>query len=348
LTGIEGLLKTLWRALPAVAVVLAGLALCGPAGAANVTVGPSLAGSWEASACVQPWCTFVNTAVEGPGRTASSPVDGAIVGFSVVGGSTAGSYRVRTGSQLAELGFDFAKAGPPVPVVPNAGIQSYETLLPVTKGQSIALGVGGGASMAFREGGHYTEWIRELPDSGESPGQAGWPENVGYNVEIQPAPTIADLSATSGPLGGGTEVTITGTDLEGATAVAFGGTPVARIAADSETRIKVEAPPSAKAASVAVTVTTVAGKAVGPRFSYGQAGPTSSGEGSSTPRWVVPKLKGKLLKAAKAALAKAHCGLGKVTRAGGATTKTGKVSSQGPQPGKKLAAGAKVKVTLRP
>jgi IPT/TIG domain/PASTA domain len=335
-------------ALPA-AVALAVLGLCGPAEAANVTLGPSLSGAWEAAPCAKPWCTFVNTEASGTGKPLVAPVDGAVVGFSVVGGSTAGSYRIRTASELGDgLEFEFNRLGTPVAAVPNAGIQSYSTLMPVTAGQSIGLGVSKGASMAFSPGGHYVEWVRELPESGPSLVQADWPESVGYDVEIQPAPTITGLSATFGPMAGGTAVTLTGADLEGATSVTFGGIPATRFNAVSASRITAVPPPSPKAATVPITVTTAAGKGTGPGFTYlapGEAPPKGS---PSTARCVVPNLKGKKLAAAKKVLVKARCELGKVTKLGGATTRTGKVAKQSPKPGAKLAAGAKVNTTLKP
>jgi uncharacterized delta-60 repeat protein len=61
---------------------------------------------------------------------------------------------------------------------------------------------------------------------------------------------------------------------------------------------------------------------------------------------IVPKVKGKTLKAAKRAIKRAHCSVGKVTRAYSAKVKRGRVISQKPKPGRKLAAGAKVKLTL--
>jgi uncharacterized delta-60 repeat protein len=67
---------------------------------------------------------------------------------------------------------------------------------------------------------------------------------------------------------------------------------------------------------------------------------------SPTPSCVVPKLKGKTLKAAKRAIRRAHCSLGKVTRAYSAKVKRGRVLAQKPKPGRKLAAGAKVRLTL--
>jgi uncharacterized delta-60 repeat protein len=59
---------------------------------------------------------------------------------------------------------------------------------------------------------------------------------------------------------------------------------------------------------------------------------------------VVPKLKGKTLRAAKLAIRKASCSVGKVTKAFSATVKKGRVIYQTPKPGKKLATGAKVKL----
>jgi beta-lactam-binding protein with PASTA domain len=61
---------------------------------------------------------------------------------------------------------------------------------------------------------------------------------------------------------------------------------------------------------------------------------------------VVPKLKSKTLRAAKRAIGKAHCSVGKVTRAFSAKVKKGRVLSQKPKPATKLAAGSKVRLTL--
>jgi hypothetical protein len=61
---------------------------------------------------------------------------------------------------------------------------------------------------------------------------------------------------------------------------------------------------------------------------------------------IVPKVKGKTLKAAKKKLRAAHCRLGTVTKERGVTAVTGKVVKQRPKPGKVLAAGAKVRVKL--
>jgi uncharacterized delta-60 repeat protein len=64
------------------------------------------------------------------------------------------------------------------------------------------------------------------------------------------------------------------------------------------------------------------------------------------PLCIVPKVKGKTLKAAKRSIKRAHCSVGKVTRAFSAKVKRGRVLSQKPKPGRKLAAGSKVRLTL--
>ncbi len=46
---------------------------------------------------------------------------------------------------------------------------------------------------------------------------ARWSDTV-----VAPSPTVTSISPTTGPAGGGTSVTITGTNLSGATAVDFG------------------------------------------------------------------------------------------------------------------------------
>jgi subtilase family serine protease len=66
---------------------------------------------------------------------------------------------------------------------------------------------------------------------------------------------------------------------------------------------------------------------------------------SSAPVCLVPKVKGKTLRAAKTALTQAHCSKGRVTKKY-ARVKKGHVISQRPKPGTSLAAGAKVNLLV--
>jgi len=99
---------------------------------------------------------------------------------------------------------------------------------------------------------------------------------------------ITGVSPHSGPAAGGTPVTITGTNLSGATGVSFGGRG-GTITADSSTQITATSP--AGSGTVNITVTTPAGTSaatVSDEFTYAVPAPTvtgvrpSSGSGGTT------------------------------------------------------------------
>lgn len=72
------------------------------------------------------------------------------------------------------------------------------------------------------------------------------------------APTVTGISPTSGPIAGGTTVTITGTNFTGATAVKFGSTNTAVFTVNSATQITATAP-ARSAGVVDITVSTAGG-----------------------------------------------------------------------------------------
>jgi hypothetical protein len=81
-------------------------------------------------------------------------------------------------------------------------------------------------------------------------------------VDVTPAaaasvPTVTAVIASSGPTTGGQGVTVTGTNLAGATAVDFGSTAVTTIASNTATSVTVTEP--AGTGTVNVTVTTPGG-----------------------------------------------------------------------------------------
>ncbi|MFI0714391.1 IPT/TIG domain-containing protein [Streptomyces inhibens] len=98
----------------------------------------------------------------------------------------------------------------------------------------------------------------------------GTADDLSYTYVDQP--TILALSPLSGPTAGGTEVTITGTNLATTQSVTFGGTP-APFVVISGTSISVVTPPGADG-PVDVTVTTTGGSATSAgAFTY-TAGPS--------------------------------------------------------------------------
>ncbi|MFE7802524.1 ice-binding family protein [Nocardia sp. NPDC057440] len=82
-----------------------------------------------------------------------------------------------------------------------------------------------------------------------------------------PAPTLTSISPGSGSAAGGTAVVLTGTNLTGATAVSFGGTPATSFTVNSSTQITAVTP-AHSAGTVSVTVTTAGGTSNSVAFTY--------------------------------------------------------------------------------
>lgn len=71
------------------------------------------------------------------------------------------------------------------------------------------------------------------------------------NFQVSPPPTIASFTPSSGKVG--SQVTLTGANLTGATALTFGGTPATQIAVNSPTQITATVPAGAGAGTLQVT-----------------------------------------------------------------------------------------------
>jgi hypothetical protein len=278
--------------------------------------------------------TFFNAALPEKGVNLTSPVNGAIVRWRVFG-AEGGPFYLRV---LHATGTGaYSASGTSNPATPSGpGLQTFAANLPVRVGDLIGI-----------DPSHDTDTIGIADVAGASFGQIFPPpfdgatvpasgieegKEVELSAEVQPTPAIDSLTPEYGPVAGGTAVKITGTDFNAASAVRFGETPAAGFTVDSDTQITATAPKSVEVQPVDVTVTTVAGTSPtvrSDRFYY---------EGCA-----VPKLKGKSLKQVKKALHRADCTLGKVKRRKGAH---GRAIGQRPKPGKVLAPGSKVRVTL--
>ncbi|MFF4483233.1 IPT/TIG domain-containing protein [Streptomyces sp. NPDC001520] len=79
-------------------------------------------------------------------------------------------------------------------------------------------------------------------------------------------PTLTGAAPALGPLTGGTTVTLTGTNLLGATAVRFGATPASSFTVVSATQITAVAPPGS--GTVQITVVTPGGTSNGVPYTY--------------------------------------------------------------------------------
>jgi hypothetical protein len=282
--------------------------------------------------------TFFNAALPEKGVNLTSPVDGAIVRWRVLG-AEGGPFFLRV---LHATGTGaYSASGTSNAATPSsAELQTFPANLPVKAGDLIGvdpshatdkIGVAEVAGASFGK-------IFPPPFDGATVPASGILEGkeIELSAEVQPTPAIDSLAPEYGPVAGGTAVKITGTDFNAASAVEFGETPAAGFTVDSDTQITATAPKSAKVGAVDVTVTTIAGTSpVGKadRFYF---------EGCR-----VPKLKGKKLRAAKKALYRADCKLGKVQRRTVSNSKARhKVIKQSPKPGKVLASGSKVRIVL--
>lgn len=282
--------------------------------------------------------TLFNTTLPEKGANLVSPVDGAIVRWRVQGAS-GGPFFLRV---LHPTGTGAYKAtgtsGAAIPA--NEGLQTFTTNLTVKAGDLIGIDPTSGTDkigIAGEVAGANYATIFPPPFDGAivPPSSTESGKEIELSAEVQPTPEITKVSPSTGPVGGGTKVTITGTDFNAASAVKFGEIPAATYQVDSEDQITATAPRSTKVANVDITVTTVAGTSAATRFD------TFSYKGCA-----VPNLNGKTLRVAKNRLRSANCKLGTVGKVKRPAVKRGKVVAQNPKPGKVLAPGAKVNLKL--
>ena len=291
------------RKLPLVVLssLILGLAVsAAPAGAANLTVGPSVEGpAYTPVNCGGKSCTYVNTSVSGLGAHAVSPVSGEIVGWQMYGNTAGAQYRLRVMTPLGPEKYEItASGGVETPI--TAYNASFPTALPIAAGQTIGLDMEEFAPIGIAYpllGSASISWVPTPLDGLAPPPSAAMPEQqVAFNAEIQPAPTVASLDVASGPLAGGTAVTLSGADFKGVTAVSFGA-KAATFTVKSEGEIAATAPAAAAPGLVPVTVTTNAGTGSAQTFAYQAPTPLPIVVPAAT--CTVPKLKGRSLKTSK-------------------------------------------------
>jgi hypothetical protein len=281
--------------------------------------------------------TLFNTALPEKGANLASPVTGAIVRWRMQD-AAGGPFFLRV---LRPNGSGaYTAVGTSNPATPSgSGLQTFTANLPVHAGDLIGVDPTSGTDkvgVAEAAGASYG-FVFPPPFDNATVAPSGTVsgKEILVSAEVQPAPAITAIEPDFGPVAGGTSVTITGTDLNAASAVKFGDVPAASFTVESETKITAVAPPSKVVGPVDVTATTLAGTSPivsADRFYY---------EGCT-----VPKLKGKTLKTAKRSLGRAGCKIGKVKRRSAKGSKKGKVLSQQTKPGKVLALRTKVNVTV--
>jgi hypothetical protein len=299
--------------------------------ASTVTIGSVLPLSYTLTPFGQVQTEF-NTTLPETGAKLTSPVDGAIVRWRMLG-VKGGPFYLRVLHPNGSGAFratESSTAATPI----GEGLQTFSTNVPVKAGDQIGVDPTNPTDeigVATVPGAGYA-FIFPSPFNGATVAPSGTEtgKEIELSAEVQPAPSIDSLENFSGSIAGGTVVKIKGEDLNGASEVKFGTKPATSFSIQSENLITATSPKSSKAGFVDIAVTTIAGTSAtvrSDRFKYKGC--------------VVPKLVGKDLKATRKALKNAECKLGKVKG-------EGKVASQNPKPGKVKLPGTKVDVKLKP
>ncbi|WP_329038300.1 IPT/TIG domain-containing protein [Streptomyces sp. NBC_01725] len=91
--------------------------------------------------------------------------------------------------------------------------------------------------------------------------------SVTFTYVVATVPVVTSVAPSSGPTGGGTSVTLTGTGFTGATAVTFAGVPATSFVVNSSTQITAVTPAGSAGAAV-VAVTTSGGTSAPDAFFF--------------------------------------------------------------------------------
>jgi hypothetical protein len=318
-------LATAWALVAAVA-----------AGATTVTVGSVMPPAFT-STPFEGVRTQFNTTLPETGANLASPVNGAIVRWKVQG-AVGGPFTLRvlhpngSGAYTATASSQSAKPNGP-------GIETFLTQIPIRSGDLIAVDSSnptdeiGVATVAGSGYGIFSTPPFEGATNAPALSKSG--QEIELSAEVQPAPAITAVSPDHGSVLGGEKVTITGTNLNGASGVMFGETPAASFTVVNEEKITAVAPARGKTGNVDITTSTLAGES-----------PTGRVDQFTYRGCTVPKLAGKELSGAKVALRVSGCKLGKVSKVKGAPKKKGQVIKQSRPSGKVLAPGATIAIKL--
>lgn len=329
--------RTRWR-LGAVAgmAIACVLLMAATAQAAVITIGSVLPDGY-APKKFERVQTLFNTALPEAGATLASPASGAIVRWRVQG-AVGGPFYLRVLRPNGKGGYEAAgKSAPATPTGP--GLQTFETNLKIQAGDLIGIdptSENDEIGVKTESGASYAS-IFPSPFEGtiNAPSKTFTGEEIELSAEVQPAPEITSITPSFGPVTGGTVLTITGKNFTQTSAVQFGTTPAASFTVDSDTTITATAPAVLRPGKVDLSVTTFAGQNANTRF-----------DDYVYRACVVPAVKNKTLRRAKTLLQRSGCKLGHVKKVEAKAKKEGKVLKQTPRPGKVLAPGARVRISV--
>ncbi|MGH2936547.1 MAG: IPT/TIG domain-containing protein [Solirubrobacterales bacterium] len=358
-------MRTLRTAAVLPILCLAALLVPGNAAAQTITVGSELVAPFTSNATFSGnSVTVANPQPVGPFVRAFSPVDGTVVRWRL------GSQAIAPASQEYRLTIlrpdgsgGYAAVATSDPEAASATtIRTFTTGLPIREGDLVGLDVQAPAlaeakiETAETAGVHQFFWdpFLRVGDLATFPSTTPAAVEFGFNAEVQPAPEVGFVGPSSGPVGGGTEVTIKGQNFAAVSGVSFGSVAASSFTVLNEGEISAVSPPGVGVGIVDITVTSSAGTSrvgAADRFTYFVPPLPGSGQSSGSPpptspplTCKVPRLTRKTLPVARKALSRNRCHLGAVR----GHRRTGKrVTRQSPRPGVTRPAGSAVKVTIR-
>ena len=230
-----------------------------PSGGTTVTItGTGLAGATGVTFGAHPATNVV--VVSATEVTATSPPGTGTVDISVTtpGGTTVvsgadrfsyGSVPGAPGNVIATNGFCSLLVTFSQPVSTGSSpISSYTvSASPGTyksTGQATVIPLGGGLSMHLDDvpDGTYTLTVHATNATGDGPESASSLPADSVNCPPPPAPTVTSITPTTGPHGGGTIVTVTGTGFTGVTNVSFGMVAGTQVSVTDDSTLVVRSP----------------------------------------------------------------------------------------------------------
>ena len=261
-------------------VALAMLGSAASAGATTVTLGPSPLDTGPNSTwvCDGPACTsrsFVHVVSSGGAFLTAGR--GKIVRWRVVGSFSGNAGVLQLWVVRPGDGSTRAVAGPSLATNLAGGPNAVSPPLPFEAGDSIAVTAvpGPGLSSAYVRYVDAQGFMRMFQPGFTALGSpltplSDQPHQMQFNADLALAPVVSASAPASGPNSGGTSVAITGSNLDGATQVTFGGTPATFNVASANALIAT-APPGTAGSTVDVRVTSPGGTSpatAAARFTY--------------------------------------------------------------------------------
>jgi hypothetical protein len=258
--------------LAAGVAVCLGLVLPAVAAAATVTIGaPDVSGN-QASVGGQD-TTFAQVTQPTPGALLTAPGDGVIIAWHVHGHTDPGAFLALRVLHRLVTSFTGVATSDRVTAELGDGSPAHAVSIPVHAGDYIGVDVigGTGANAAFvyttlPSGASVDIWGPRLADGSSGDPSASGSGRLQLNAVEAFPPAVSGVSPSSGSTAGGQAVTIRGSNLDGATAVRFGGTAAASFTVVSPTQIN--------ATTLAHTAGTVDVQVTGP----GGASPASGAD----------------------------------------------------------------------